>query len=131
MPRWPAPRGQFAIPRISQAALLDSGFEVRKDFDLKQRLATTFGRYAARDHVKTVRLLFDSEVAEWIAEKQWHPHQVLRRRRGGRVELSFKTPGLYEVFRWIMAWGHHAKVLAPPELAGMVRDEVRMMASQL
>ena len=48
-------------------------------------------------------------------------------RKAGDIELSFQAAGLFEVFRWVMAWGHHCKVLAPKELKSMVENEVALM----
>jgi predicted DNA-binding transcriptional regulator YafY len=36
---------------------------------------------------------------------------------------------LFEVQRWVLSWGHWAKVLAPAELTKMVADEIRLMAT--
>jgi len=34
---------------------------------------------------------------------------------------------MYEVFRWVMAWGRWVTVLAPTELKKMVDDEITAM----
>jgi predicted DNA-binding transcriptional regulator YafY len=65
-----------------------------------------------------------------VLEKPWHPRQKLIRRKGGEVELILQATGLYEVFRWTLGWGRHVKVLAPAELAQMVRDEVKAMSGR-
>jgi proteasome accessory factor B len=118
---------QFAIPRILKVRLLEETFSMPADFDPTKLLATTFGRFAMGDKVHEVRLLFDKEVVPWVLERQWHPGQKTRNRANGDVELSFKVTGLLEVFRWVMAWGHNCRVLAPAELRKWVKDEVRLM----
>lgn len=120
---------QFAIPRISRAKLLKESFSIPDDFDMEDLLSKTFGRFAIPyDKVHTVRLLFDKEIAPWVLERQWHPKQTVKERKNGNIELSFEAAGLFEVFRWVMAWGHYCKVLAPKELKKWVADEVELMA---
>ena len=120
---------QFAIPRITKADLTAKAFVVPADFDPEKFLSVTFGKYAHGETTETVRLLFDREVAYWAQERPWHPKQTIKRRRDGKVELTFPTQGLFEVQRWVLAWGHHVRVLAPKELKEMVRKEIRLMAA--
>jgi predicted DNA-binding transcriptional regulator YafY len=47
------------------------------------------------------------------------------------VELSFQAAGLFEVSRWVLAWGHSVRVLAPPELRKMVEEEIKLMAKSI
>ena len=122
---------QFAIPRIEKAELTDTQFVLPADFDPEKILSVTFGRFAHAGSPETVRLLFDREVAYWVLERQWHPKQKVKRRRDGKVELSFPTLGLYEVRRWVLAWGHNVRVLAPKELKDMVRKEIRLMVAKV
>ena len=120
---------QFAIPRIEKAELTDTKFVVPADFDPEKFLSVTFGRFAHGDKTETVRLLFDREMAYWVLERPWHPNQTVKRRRDGAVELSFPAQGLFEVQRWVLAWGHRVRVLAPTELKDMVGKEIRLMAA--
>lgn len=118
---------QFSISRIQVVKLTDRPFEMPADFDPKTLLAHTFGRFVLNDHNHCIRLLFGKAVASWVLEKQWGPKQVVRKRRNGDIELSFSAAGLYEVFRWVMAWGRWVKVLAPTGLKTMVDDEIAAM----
>ena len=77
-------------------------------------------------------MLFRSEgVAPWVLERQWSPQQTTKQRSNGQVELAFQAAGLYEVQRWVLAWGHSVSVLAPKELKDMVRDEIKRMAAKV
>lgn len=118
---------QFAIPRIQSAVLTDVVFEEPKDFDPKKMLSATFGRFALSDKPQTVRLLFGKEVAPWVLEREWSPRQKVSKHRNGDIELSFPAAGLFEVFRWVLSWGHYVKVLGPEELRGMVEKEMELM----
>jgi predicted DNA-binding transcriptional regulator YafY len=99
------------------------------DFDPEKLLADTFGRFSGKHESHTVRLLFSKEAARWVEEREWHPQQVLRRRRTGEMELSFPAKGLYEVQRWILGWGHDVRVVEPKALRDAVLAEVRAMAA--
>lgn len=118
---------QLAIPRIRKASLLQTTFEIPADFDPARLLAATFGRFALGSEVHTVRLLFASEIVPWVLERQWHPKQKTRKRKNGDIELIFPAAGLFEVMRWVLAWGRHVTVLDPKSLSAMVRDEVAAM----
>jgi predicted DNA-binding transcriptional regulator YafY len=120
---------QFAVPRILRAKVLKRTFEVPEDFDAEKLVSSAFGRFTS-GKVHRVRVMFDAEVAPWVLERQWSPTQTVRRKRDGSVELSFEAAGLFEVFRWVLAWGRHATVLAPKELKEWVADEAKAMAEK-
>lgn len=119
---------QLSIARIEAADLTDEAFDIPPDFDARDLLSRTFGRFVLAEKTYRVRLRFDTAVASWILEKQWHPHQETRTLKNGSVEISFEAGGLYEVFRWVMAWGRHCRVIAPKALKDMVAEEVAAMA---
>ena len=123
---------QFSIPRIQAAKLIGDRFEVPADFDPNKFLASAFGRFALTSgQPHAVKLLFDKGVAPWVLERQWSPKQTTKQRSSGQVELAFQAAGLYEVQRWVLAWGHSVSVLAPKELKDMVRDEIKRMAAKV
>jgi predicted DNA-binding transcriptional regulator YafY len=121
---------QYSMARISSAKLEETPFEVAKGFDAKKLLGHTFGRFVMDANPQTVRVLFDKEIAPWVLEREWHHTQKVKTRRDGGVELSLEVGGLYEVQRWVLAWGRHAQVLEPLELAARVKEEVLAMAGR-
>jgi predicted DNA-binding transcriptional regulator YafY len=47
------------------------------------------------------------------------------------VELRLKLSSLPEIERWVLGWGGNAVVVAPPELAAMVRESAaRILRNQ-
>jgi len=123
---------QFAIPRMQSAKLTTDQFQVPADFDPNKFLSVTFSRFAiSGEKPHAVKLLFDKGIAPWVLERQWSPKQTIKKRSNGQIELSFHAAGLYEVYRWTLAWGHSVRVLEPKELKDMVREEVQHMAKQL
>jgi len=119
---------QFAIPRVEKAELTDEEFTVPAAFSARERLGSAFARFAGDASVKRVRLLFSAAVERWVTDCQWHPSQRLRKRRDGRLDLSFDATGLLEVKRWVLGWGRDVRVVAPRELRQMVQEEIRAMA---
>ena len=118
---------QFAMARIKSAVLCEKPFEFPPDFDPEKLVSRTFSRFVGVES-HAIRLLFDKEVAPWVSERIWHPNQKTARRKNGSIELTFHASGLFEIQRWILAWGSHVKVLGPVELKKMVSDEVKRMA---
>ena len=48
-------------------------------------------------------------------------------RAGTRVEVCFHVSRLEEILRWVLSWGSKGKVLGPPELKKLVRDEINLI----
>lgn len=119
---------QFAIPRIVTAEITEDEFRIPTDFDPQAHLAGVFSRFASAGKTVPIRLRFRADVAPWVLERTWHPSQSVRRLRDGRVELSFKAAGLFEVMRWVLSWGSAVTVLAPAELRKDVAEEIAKMA---
>lgn len=122
---------QFALPRMSAVEVLTERFPWPEDFDPDKLLAGAFSRFAAAGKEHTVRLLFDADVAGWVSERSWHPDQKVKRRADGRIELSFKAKGLYEVERWVLSWGDSVEVMAPSELNDAVQETIQAMAARI
>jgi proteasome accessory factor B len=47
-----------------------------------------------------------------VAERQWHPSQRLKWLPDGRLELTFRAGGSFEIRRWILGWGDAVEVVA-------------------
>ncbi len=64
----------------------------------------------------TVVIRFRADQATYIREREWHPTQKVRDLRDGRVELTFRAGGIYEIIRWVLSWGNAAEVIRPARL---------------
>jgi len=120
---------QFALARIAKAEVTAESFVIPPEFSPDKMLEGVFGRYTGQGDEKTqlVQLLFSKEIAQWITEREWHPDQIIKRRKSGDVELHLPIKGLFEVQRWVLSWGHWVRVLGPAELCRMMGVEIRMM----
>jgi predicted DNA-binding transcriptional regulator YafY len=118
----------FAVARV-QRVVDESGerFEPRA-FDPERYFANRFGRFVGKDgeHVE-VAIKFRKDVAAWTTEREWHARQKVRKHADGTLTLSFPSPSLDEVKRWVLQWGSAAEVIEPAELRQQVKDELEEM----
>jgi predicted DNA-binding transcriptional regulator YafY len=68
---------------------------------------------------------FDSYQARYMRGREWHPTQKMEEHDDGSLTLSFQTGAVDEVKRWVLGFGGHARVLAPPVLQDAVRESLR------
>jgi predicted DNA-binding transcriptional regulator YafY len=80
---------------------------------------------------QVVRVELQNYAARLAQEGRWHPTQelLIKNAKGTRVEVRFELGRLDEVMRWVLSFWSQPKVLGPPEMARLVRDEVRKMNS--
>ncbi len=125
-------RGQlrtFALPRMRDVRVSKTRFRRPIDFSISRFLDQSFGVFAKPTKTRhTVRILFDAFAAARVGERQWHPSQKIKQLREGGIELSLTLGNVEEIERWILSWGNHARVLAPPELKQRIAETVSELA---
>jgi predicted DNA-binding transcriptional regulator YafY len=121
---------QLALSRIESARVLEEEIDGDVLFNAKEVLSTSFGRFAGDNESFSVVLEFDSEVADTITEKQWHPHQTITRLENGNIRILFKAKSVESVMGWVLAWGAHCEVIEPIELRVLVRREAEAVAQR-
>jgi predicted DNA-binding transcriptional regulator YafY len=122
---------RFALDAIADANVL---IDKAKSVPIKQleaELDQGYGIFAG-DQAKAQRavLLFDADVAQWVASEEWHPSQTSRWRDDGRYELSLPY---VEPTELLMDLGRHAgsvEVLSPASLRTMFRQRLRKAADR-
>lgn len=119
-------RRTFALVRMRHLSMPGVHFKRPTDFDIQEHLKDAFGVFVGQSRHK-VRVAFDTWASELIREKEWHPAQKLKEQDGGCVELSIELADLFEIERWILSWGSHARVLAPAKLKKRIRDHAEGM----
>lgn len=120
-PRW------FRVDRIKSIQLLEERFEVDPSFDREAHFAAAF-QHEVGGVPQEIVIWFDPPTAPYIRERRWHPTQHIEEHSDGSLTLHFVVRGLNEVKRWVLFYGAGAKVLEPPELVAMVRNEVEGMS---
>ena len=107
----------FALPRIRNVRVSKTRFRRPIDFSIGRFLEQSFGVFTKPTKTKqAIRIVFDSFAAPRIEERQWHPSQKIKQLRDGGIELSLTLGNLEDIERWVLSWGTHAQVLAPPAL---------------
>ncbi|MCH2064569.1 MAG: WYL domain-containing protein, partial [Roseibacillus sp.] len=118
-------------PRMTRCRVTTRSFERPEDFDGPEYLQNSFGVWtdAGDEALHVVRVELRDYAARVAQERRWHPTQELRllNRAGNRVEICFHVSRLEEILRWVLSWGSKAKVLGPPELKKLVRDEINLI----
>ncbi|MCF2970922.1 WYL domain-containing protein [Synechococcus sp. Nb3U1] len=122
-PRW------FRVDRIREIKLLEERFEVDPTFDREAHLESAF-QHEVGGIPQGISIWFDPATAPYIRERRWHPTQQIEEHPDGSLTLRFVVRGLNEVKRWVLFYGKGARVLGPPQLVAMVRDEVEGIQTQ-
>jgi len=122
-PRW------FRVDRIQAIKLLDQHFEIDPTFDREAHFASAF-QHEVGGVPQEMVIWFDPPTAPYIRERRWHPTQQLEEHPDGSLTLRFVVRGLNEVKRWVLFYGQGARVLGPPKLVAMVKEEIEGMRAQ-
>ncbi|RMD86995.1 MAG: WYL domain-containing protein, partial [Calditrichaeota bacterium] len=119
----------FHLGRIEQWTVLPEKFERTPGFSVDEWMGQAFlGIRGGKP--QPVAIYFDSYQARWIRERNWPADYEIEELADGDLILRFTTGGLEGVKMWVMQYGHHAKVLEPPELRQAVVEELRQAAVQ-
>ncbi len=113
----------LAIDRLHAVTATDEIFTVDPRFDLKKYKAEAFG--VIWEKPMTVVVRFRADQAPYVREREWHPTQKLRTLRDGRLKLTFRAGGTFEITRWILGWGDAAEVVRPASLRHQVAAILR------
>ena len=112
----------FAVERIERIEVLESTFEVPKDFNVSEYARGAFG--IAGGKAEDVVLEVDAAVAAYVRERVWHESQSLEEGADGSLVLRMKvTPG-FELKSWIKSFLPHVRVQEPASLRQEIAFEL-------
>jgi predicted DNA-binding transcriptional regulator YafY len=114
----------FHLGRISRMEVLSQTFERNPGFSVEDWMGHAFQGIRGGEPVE-VAIQFDAYQARWIRERHWPQPPGIEELADGGLTVRFKTGGLEGVKLWVMQYGRHAEVLAPPELQAAVAEELR------
>jgi predicted DNA-binding transcriptional regulator YafY len=115
------------VDRIHSIRPTGETFEVPADFsDRDYLLRMAEERPQAYFHIA---FCFDADVADLVRERR-EDWQELGEHGDGSVTLSFDASDLAWPCRWVLTYQDKAKVVAPPELAVLVRDAAWAIAAR-
>ena len=104
----------LAVDRIRSLRITDDKFEIDSGLDLDRYRRESFGVIWEKPMNVTIR--FSADQAPYVRERIWHPTQRIRELSDGRIDLSFRAGGTFEIVRWILGWGDAAEVIGPASL---------------
>jgi predicted DNA-binding transcriptional regulator YafY len=117
----------FAVERIRSATLTDHPYQMPLGFDLE-----TFVQDALtvmRGPRIEVELLFNTATAAWAKDRTWHPSQVAKVLKDGRMRLTLAVADSRELVGWILSFGGGVKVVRPESLRAAVHQEAKKIAA--
>lgn len=117
----------FALNQIKELNTLDKCFVEDRKFDVNDYLGRAWSM-APEGKLYNVRLRFLPEIANSVAEIQWHSTQTATFENDGSVIIEFRVDGLNEITWWILSHGNQVRVLAPRILRRKIIEIARKMA---
>jgi predicted DNA-binding transcriptional regulator YafY len=109
----------LAVDRIRRLRVTDAKFQVDPAFDADRYRRESFGVIWEEPLDVTIR--FSADQAPYVRERIWHPTQRIRDLPDGRLEITFRAGGQFEIARWVLGWGDAAEVLRPRVLRHAVK----------
>jgi predicted DNA-binding transcriptional regulator YafY len=109
--------------RFTRCTSLDKPYLIPDGFSLEKHFGEAWRMIPSKTKtIHPIKLWFDPEFAENIADTHWHDSQEINWLPDGSIHVTFKVDGLEEIVWWIMSYGHHCKVIEPPELLARVAE---------
>ena len=118
----------FAVERIVSVQVEKIRFDLPEGYEPEERFKNSFG--IVNEEPMNVKVRFSASIAHSIAARLWHPSQKISRLADGSVELSFTAGGRMEILSWVLSYGSHAELLAPPELRHELAETAGNMAAK-
>lgn len=102
----------FKFNRIMELHVLDKCFAEEKEFDIQKHIGRAWSMLP-EGRLYHVKLRFLPEVANDVAEVQWHSTQTVVFEDDDSATVEFRVDGLREIIWWILSYGDRVQVLAP------------------
>ena len=121
-PKYDAPT-LLSIQRFTKVQLLEKSARHLPEPPMEKG---AFGLMA--DEVLKVRVKFQAEAAEYVAERTWSADQSFENQPDGSLVLSFTTQSPLEVLSWVLSFGARAEILSPARLKADMVKAVKALA---
>ena len=110
-------------PHLHRIASLDEVMPPGRGVALSA--AALLGRFIAGQVPGAVLVGPDEESAQWVAQEEWHPQQQLKPQADGSLRMRIPYSEPTELVMDVLRHGPNVRVVSPPELAQLVRDQLR------
>jgi proteasome accessory factor B len=111
----------FAVDRILGLSVTDERFEPADAPE--EAFADSMGVNQGTPPQR-VEISFAPRIARYVKERVWHASQQAEDQPDGGVTLVLQVSNDWALRSWVLGFGPLARVLAPPELAAQVLDEL-------
>ena len=117
------------LSRFTRLERTEDAYKIPARFSLDKYLGNAWRMIRGSKRYK-VKIAFDAEFADNIAETNWHPTQEIDWLEDGSIHFNCEVDGLDEIVWWVLGMGPHARVIQPAELAERVADLARQVAER-
>lgn len=117
----------YNLSRMKDIVLL-SEFRPDPDYERKVHIDPNFGIWNNELPVFKFELIFDKSINTYILERTWHKNQECFQDDDGNVHLTFESNQLQETLYWVLHFGSAVKIINPPELIKLYKEEVKKMS---
>ena len=115
----------YALSRFRNPKITAEQFTIPEGFDISKEVDLSFGIWHNTGDPEEYELLFDSSLANYILEREWHKGQQMEQREDGSVYLKFSSNQRQQVLSWVLGFGPAVKVLAPEGLKQEVIESAK------
>ncbi|MGE0591096.1 MAG: helix-turn-helix transcriptional regulator [Vicinamibacterales bacterium] len=117
----------FAVSRIVSVSLEKQTFVPERDV-----AGDVFGNSLGVNTgpAVTVELEFAPEAAGYVRARVWHPSQEIRDLPGGGLALTMRVCHDWALRSWVLGWGAHVRVAAPPALVADIERDLHEAAKR-
>lgn len=115
----------FKVKRLRNITILNKTFQKPEDFSLERCVSSSFGIMYNQTKKTTIRCKFTDWATRLLREQKWHRTQIIEKDTGQELIASFLLNTTTEFKRWILGFGHYAKVLEPKSLRKSLVEELQ------
>jgi len=95
----------FTLKRIKRAERLKERFDIPEGFLPSEFVNSSFGLF--KGEPISLKVLFNEELSDYIQRRKWHPSQIIKKLKNGRILLSITASGKEELKAWILIRQRH------------------------
>ena len=111
----------FSADRVRALSVTEDRFEPQ-ELD-EEAFAHSLGVHQGTPPQR-IEIAFDTRIAPYVKERLWHDSQELQEQADGGVRMVLQVSNDWALKSWILGFGPLARVIAPPELAAEILDEI-------
>jgi predicted DNA-binding transcriptional regulator YafY len=109
----------FLLDRVREAKSTGAVFAAKAPFSAAAVLQGALGPW--QGEAQRMKLRFDAEVADLVAERRVHPSQRSQWTSEGELDVELRAPVCPPLLAWLLGWGEHVRVVSPEALARKLR----------